>query len=105
MFYGLHALTELDVTNFNTISATNMMFMFYECYNLKSLNLCSFNTSNVTNMNFMFQSASSLENIYVGPSWVTSQASTTDMYTSCGVSDVTVGMCDTVNLNNELENE
>jgi len=34
MFYGLSALTELDVSNWNTSRVTNMSSMFVYCRNL-----------------------------------------------------------------------
>ncbi len=48
---------ELDVSNFDTGSVTDMTSMFYNMPNIRSLNLSSFDTSNVTSMKYMFDGA------------------------------------------------
>ena len=64
--------------------------MFYGCSALTNLDLSSFDTSNVTKMNAMFQSCGVLATIYVTEGkWITSQAKTSSMFTNCGTSDVT----------------
>jgi len=54
MFSGCSALTEIDVTGFNTANVTDMSWMFGECRNLSSLDVRQFNTANVTDMSGMF---------------------------------------------------
>ena len=56
MFAGCHALTSVDLSNFNTskVFGENMNSMFYGCKSLTSLDLSSFDTSNVTDMSDMF---------------------------------------------------
>ena len=63
MFYKCSSLTNLNLSNFNTINVTNMYAMFYECSSLTSLNLSNLNTLNVTNMYDMFYGCSSLTNL------------------------------------------
>ena len=53
--------TELDVSNFDTSSTTNMSDMFGRCLNLTELDLSNFNTINVTSMNNMFNNCTNLE--------------------------------------------
>lgn len=96
MFYNCSSLTSLDLSSFDTSEVINMYYMFYNCKSLTSLDLTSFNTSYVTkNMDSMFKNASSLQNIYVSRApgqnsgWNTKDASKTDMFTGCGVSEVT----------------
>ena len=60
MFHSCRALTELDLSNFNTSNVTNMADMFQECSCLTSLDLSSWNTSNVTDMNKMFHGCRAL---------------------------------------------
>ena len=63
--------TELDLSNFNTSSVTDMSEMFSGCANsygdgisgIVSINLSSFNTSNVTNMSGMFRGCYALNNL------------------------------------------
>ena len=66
-----------------------MYAMFSDCSSIEKLNLCSFNTLNTTQMGAMFQNATKLKSIYVGSNWTTENASTTNMFTSSGVSEVT----------------
>ena len=87
------SLTNLDLRNFNTLNVTNMQNMFSDNDSLTTVNLCSFNTSNVTNMGWMFTHTTNLENVFSGENWVTTNATTTSMFASSGVSSVTTGQC------------
>ena len=53
MFRGVK-VTKLDLSHFDTSRVTNMHGMFYQCGMLKDLDLTSFDTSKVTTMNSMF---------------------------------------------------
>lgn len=67
-----------------------MREMFARSSNLTELNLSSFNTSKVTNMNDMFKSCTKMQKILVGTNWIVGENTTTEnMFTDCGVSDVT----------------
>jgi surface protein len=57
------SLIDIDLSNFDTSSVTDMGCMFENCKNLNSINLSGFNTSNVTNMLYMFTHCSSLQHI------------------------------------------
>ena len=63
MFYNCSSLTDLNLSSFDTSSATGMYGMFSGCSSLINLELSNFNTSNVTSMRYMFNSCSSLEAI------------------------------------------
>ena len=117
MFYGCIALTSLDVSGWNTSKVTNMYCMFYRCISLTTLDVSGFDTSNVTNMagifsfckalitldvsgwdtskvtdmSGIFQNCIALTEIKVTTDkWViASGCTTTDMFTNCGVSEVT----------------
>lgn len=54
MFYGRHALKELDVSDFDTSKVTRMEAMFKECKELTSLDLRNFDTHLVEDMGNMF---------------------------------------------------
>jgi surface protein len=73
MFYNCENLTAVDLSNFQTPKVTDMAFMFRGCSKLKYLDLRGFDTSNVTAMNVMFWSCSSLRAIYCTNSWNTSK--------------------------------
>ena len=55
MFYDCYALTQLDLSNFDTSSVTEMNCMFSCCKALTQLDLSNFDTSKVTNMSYMFE--------------------------------------------------
>ena len=90
MFQSCSSLTNLDLSNFDTSQVTDMKFMFEYCSSLTNLDLSSFDTRKVTDMDYMFRYASALKVIYVGPNWTTANATTTDMFYACGVSEVTL---------------
>ena len=63
---NLYALTELDVSGFDTSSCTDMSYMFsiYDGENdVTTVDLTGFDTSNVTNMQGMFDGWGSLTNL------------------------------------------
>ncbi|HHH7046514.1 TPA: BspA family leucine-rich repeat surface protein, partial [Listeria monocytogenes] len=62
MLSGLH-LKKLDVSNFDTSSVTNMYGMFAYCYNLEELDVSNFDTSSVNNMLHMFYVCNNLEEL------------------------------------------
>ena len=89
MFNYCSSLITLDVSKWNTSSVTNMQSMFSDCSSLTKLVLCSFDTNKATDMDYMFEDSSNLKSIYVGSNWTTENATTTDMFTGSGVSEVT----------------
>lgn len=97
MFFGQNTLTSIDVSSFDTSNVTTMESMFrqnhYNLTYLIEINMCGFNTSNVTDMSSMFYGTSKLTQIKVGTNWTTANATTNDMFTGSGVSEVTTGQC------------
>lgn len=91
MFFRCTNLVSVNFgSNFDTSNTTSMDSMFLDCSSLLSVDLSSFDTSNVTDMDSMFKNASNLKTVYVTEGkWSTSQAITTNMFTSCGTSSVT----------------
>ncbi|GEM_PF-5450911 len=63
MFYGCNAVTELDVSSFDTSEITSMFGLFWGCSGLSKLDLNSFDTSKVTMMSYMFEGCTNLENL------------------------------------------
>ncbi len=64
LFYGCSGLVELDLSELDTTSATDMTDMFWGCSSLTTLTLGSnFKTSNVTSMRDMFNGCSSMTNL------------------------------------------
>ena len=63
MFYNCSALTNLDVSKWNTSKVTDMRYMFYDCKALTTLDISNWDTSKVTTMQVMFEYCSSLTTI------------------------------------------
>ena len=63
MFSGMHNITFIDLSSFDTRNVINMSDMFYYCYNLYKINLSSINTDNVKDMSYMFCGCYKLKNI------------------------------------------
>ena len=57
MFNECSALSDIDLSGFDTSSATDMQYMFYGV-KAQGLDLSGFNTANVTNMRYMFAASS-----------------------------------------------
>lgn len=90
MFCFNYKLSNLNLSSFDTSNVTNMERMFCQCKSLTSLDLSSFDTRQATNMSSMFYNCLSLKTIYATENqWSTSQATTTNMFSSCGTSEVT----------------
>ncbi len=66
MFYGCKNLSDVDFSNFDTSSVTNMEYMFCACKGLTELDLSSFNTSKVTSMRAMFSERSDYDSLLQG---------------------------------------
>ena len=65
MFEYCTALTNLDVSHFDTSKVTNMSHIFSMCKNLINLDVSHFDTSNVTDMAYMFNGCKLLTQIDV----------------------------------------
>ncbi|MBO3092052.1 BspA family leucine-rich repeat surface protein [Schleiferilactobacillus harbinensis] len=83
MFDGCSALTNLNVSNFDTSSVTYMGYMFSGCGALTSLDLGSFNTSHVTNMFHMFDSCSKLTSLDLSTFDAHQVTNTDEMFRYC----------------------
>lgn len=73
MFGDMTQLETLDVSNFNTENVKNMWYMFGGMTKLKELDISSFNTSSAENMGYMFSGMSRLQKIKFGPAFTASQ--------------------------------
>ena len=62
-FEKCNSLTSINFRHFDTSSVVEMKNMFSECSSLKSLDLSSFDTSKVTNMGHLFNGCSSLTSV------------------------------------------
>ena len=83
MFGDCGALTNLNLSFFNTAKVTNMSQMLRNL-SLTELDLSSFDTSNVTTFWQMFVGDQKLETIYVSDTFVTNKVTnSSDMFTSC----------------------
>lgn len=62
MFYEFKG-TEIDLSNFNTTSVTNMSYMFADCNSLINFDVTKLDTTNVTNMKYMFQNCKAITSL------------------------------------------
>ena len=83
MFRKCSNITEIDLSNFNTSTATSMNFMFFGCSSLTSLNLSNFNTSSVISMNYMFDGCSTLTSLNLSNFNTSKVISMYNMFNNC----------------------
>ncbi len=81
MFYGCKSLQRLNLSLFDTSSATHMGSMFYGCSAIKSLDLRYFSTGKVQDMSSMFANCSNLAKIICNNTWTSS--SSESMFLGC----------------------
>ena len=87
MFGGMNKLKTLDVSNFNTSKVENMYYMFGGLSELIELDISTFDTSSVKNMGYMFSGMSKLTTLRLGQNFNTTQV--TDMqYMFMGMSSI-----------------
>ena len=65
MFYGCESLTSINFKNIITTNLEDIGSMFTNCKSLNELDLSSFVTSKVTNMSFLFYGCQSLKSINI----------------------------------------
>ncbi|MCF0259794.1 MAG: BspA family leucine-rich repeat surface protein [Erysipelotrichaceae bacterium] len=65
LFSELEALTDIDLSNFDTSHVKNMYGMFLNCCSLENLDLSSLDTGRVENMGALFAGCSNLKNLNV----------------------------------------
>ncbi len=83
MFTNCPELLELDVSHFDTRSATTMRYMFDRCEKLTTIDVSNFDVSKVTDFSGMFSRCEALEDLDVS-GWDTSSATTMEyMFSSC----------------------
>ena len=83
IFYYTRNCIEMDLSNFDTSSVTNMQAMFYYCNSLTSLDLSGFDTSSVTDMRHMFSICNSLTSLDLSNFDTSSVTSMQSMFYSC----------------------
>ncbi len=88
MFAGMTKLETLDVSNFNTANVTNMWYMFGGLTKITELDISTFDTSSVTNMSYMFSGMSNLKELKLGKNFNTSQVTNMESM-FMGVSSIT----------------
>lgn len=83
MFYHCNLLTNLDVSGFNTSKVTDMSSMFAGCSQVKALDVSHFNTDNVTNMSLMFADCSKLTSLDVSSFNTSKVTNMKEMFSGC----------------------
>ena len=95
MFSECKALTELDLSSFDTSKVTNMSNIFNDCSNLVNIDLSNFDTSNVTNMGYMFYGCKVLTNIDTSKFDTSNVTDMTYMFSMCGAETLNLNHFDT----------
>lgn len=91
MFAGV-PVTTLDVSGFDTSSATNMASMFQLCEKLRSIDVSGFDTAKVTDLNSMFNSCASLTELDVSSFSLAAAQRADNMFTGCtSLNKITLG--------------
>ena len=70
MFADCSELTELNVSNWRTPNLTSCYFTFNQCYKLTNIDLSNWNMSNVINSDGMFQCCIALQNIVMPNNYI-----------------------------------
>ena len=91
MFVQCESLTSLTFgSNFDTSKVEKMKAVFAMCKSLTKLDLTSFDTSSATTRNVMFMGCGSMKEILVGEGWTEpSEVDKVNMFRDCGVTGVT----------------
>lgn len=104
MFYGCKAITELDLSLFNTLNVVDMNHMFYNCDALTSLNIKDFNTSNVLDMSYMFYHCEALTNLDLSNFNTLKVTNMKEMFMYCkALTSLDLSSFNTSNVNNMYE--
>ena len=74
MFYGCSALTELDLSFFDTTQLLEATSSFLGCSSLSNIKFENLNTEHATSLNYMFNSCSSLTSLFL-PNLITNHIS------------------------------
>lgn len=83
MFAGCSNMTQLDLSNFNTIDVFDMSGMFYGCKSLTRLDLSGFDTSKVKYMSDMFSDCKSLTSLDLSSFDTSKVIDTSRMFYGC----------------------
>lgn len=83
MFAGCSKMTQLDLSNFNTIDVFDMSGMFYGCKSLTRLDLSGFDTSKVKYMSDMFSDCKSLTSLDLSSFDTSKVIDTSRMFYGC----------------------
>lgn len=84
MFYIASGVTMEGLENWDTSNLTNTYAMFHQHTKVKELDLSGWNTSKLTNASYMFDYCSSLETIYVSDQWTNAGiTSSSNMFRGC----------------------
>lgn len=90
MFLGSEKIKKITFgEKFTASNVTTMQEAFYKCKNLKELDLSNFDTSSMTNLNYTFQATSTIEKVLVGEKWIIGDGvNTTGLFSDSNISHV-----------------
>ena len=85
MFYMADYVTVEGTENWNVSNVTNAYAMFYKANSITELDLSGWQPSSLTDARYMFQGCSNLETIYVSDLWTNASiTSSGNMFAGCG---------------------
>ena len=104
MFWGLHNVTDIDLSGLDTSKVTDMSNMFYECSSLTNIDLSGLDTSKVTNMSGIFQQCSNLISVDISNCDTSNVTDMSKMFYNCqGLEKLDLSMLDTKNVTDMSE--
>lgn len=83
MFNCCHALTDIDMSGWDTSNVFDMRAMFNECHSLKEFDISGWDVSRVENMSLMFQNCHSVETLNLSGWDVSNVADMSYMFAGC----------------------
>ena len=99
IFQGLENLTEVDLSNYDTSSITDMSYMFHDSYLITSINLNNINTSLVEDMSCMFYFCDSLKDLDLSSFITTKVINMSLMFFGCSeITSLNISNFDTSNV-------
>ena len=102
-FGATHALTDLNLINWDVSNVLNLYYFVVNDKNLLELDLSSFDTSKVTNMSYLFHGCTALRKLYISDLWDMSSV-TASSYMFYGNSNLTGDISNRYTMRDRISN-
>ena len=83
IFSGCSSLKSIDLSKFDISNVQDMSYIFYNCISLKTINLANFNGHNIVNMNYSFSGCKSLTFLNLSEFYSLSLKHMSSMFSNC----------------------